>query len=94
MSEHTVVVQKWEESELGWGTRPDGFSLHLNEEARSAYVREYWKKMPEYPPEEYSRPYGTPYFTTVSEETYREIEVKGGSLRRYHGPTPSGWMPV
>lgn len=26
---HGVICQKWEESERGWGTRPNGYSLHL-----------------------------------------------------------------
>ncbi len=39
--ENAVVVQKWEETERGWGVRPDGFSLHLTDADRSAYIGEY-----------------------------------------------------
>ncbi len=31
-----VVVQLWNEIEVGWGFRPDGYSLHKDEEARRA----------------------------------------------------------
>lgn len=51
-----VIAQKWEESELGFGIRPDGYSLHLTHEDRNAYVEEYWAAMPEKLPNTYSRP--------------------------------------
>ena len=60
-----VVVQKWEESERGWGTRPDGYSIHPSEEARERYVKAYWAKMPDEVQDEYSRPKGTPYTAEV-----------------------------
>lgn len=50
--------QKWEESEEGWGVRPDGFSLHLTKEGLKRYINEYWDSMPEEIPAEYSRPCG------------------------------------
>jgi hypothetical protein len=31
-----VVVQKWEEVEVGWSRKPDGYSIHLTEEDRLA----------------------------------------------------------
>jgi hypothetical protein len=51
-----IFVQLWEESEAGWGVRPDGASLHLNESDSLIYVKEYWDKMPDTVPAEYSRP--------------------------------------
>jgi hypothetical protein len=38
----TVVMQRWYESERGWGQRPDGCSLHLTEQDRAAYCKKYW----------------------------------------------------
>jgi|688.fasta_scaffold320357_2 hypothetical protein len=32
--------QRWEESERSWGIRPDGCSLHINEEAHKSYLNE------------------------------------------------------
>ena len=37
-----VVCQYWEESERGWGVRPDGCSLHLTEADRKQFIKEYW----------------------------------------------------
>lgn len=51
-----VVVQRWEESERGWGVRPDGYSIHPDIAARNQYVKEYWATMPNEIPDEYSRP--------------------------------------
>lgn len=69
----TVVVQKWEESERGWGTRPDGYSLHLNDADREAYIKAYWDHMPNTAPAEYSRPDATPYVADVEETVYRAV---------------------
>jgi hypothetical protein len=87
-----VIVQKWEESERGWGTRPDGYSIHRTEEERQKYVDAYWKEMPDRAPAEYSRPCGTPY-----EAEIEEAELDGGRIRFYIGDYPGdggkdGWV--
>lgn len=69
----TVVVQKWEESERGWGVRPDGFTMHLTEADRAAFVQAYWDRMPDEVPYEYSRPSGSPYLAQVSQEIYDKV---------------------
>ncbi len=74
MSNHEVVVQKWEESERGWGVRPDGFSLHMTDEDREAFIKEYWDSMPKKAPDEYSRPAGTPYKAEVDEEVFQKVK--------------------
>lgn len=51
-----IFVQLWDESERGWGVRPDGVSIHLNQQARDAYIKAYWDRMPDTVPDEYSRP--------------------------------------
>ncbi len=76
-----TICQKWEESERGWGERPDGFSLHLSFEGLHRYLTEYWDEMPDEVPDEYSRPCGTPYPVGVSDEVVDQIEEAGGSLR-------------
>lgn len=97
-SRHRVLCQKWEESEAGWGTRPDGYSLHRSEEDRKRFVKAHWDGMPATPPSEYSRPDGTPYWCLVDNKTYRAIVASAHGIRR-HGPMPGnggtdGWMPV
>jgi len=99
MDGHEVICQKWEESERGWGTRPDGYSLHLTDEDRQAYIKGYWAGMPEEVPDEYSRPDGTPYHCRVDEETFKEVEASKNGIRRFRGPLPGsggtdGWVPV
>ncbi len=78
---HTVVKQDWEESEQDWGTRPDGYSLHLSEAHRENYIKEYWGKMPNSVPECYSRPYSSPKLIDIDEETYTQLVANNGNLR-------------
>lgn len=77
-----VVVQKWEETERGWGCRPDGYSIHPDEAARKRYVAAHWESMKkefgEEAPDEYDRPNGTPYEAEVD-----EVEIKDDGLRYY-----------
>ena len=77
----TVVRQDWEESERGWGERPDGYSLHLSEEDRVAYIDAYWARMPDAIQDEYSRPCGPPRLVDVDKNTYAKIKARRG-LRR------------
>lgn len=58
--QETYLVQKWFESERGWGQRPDGWSLHRNRDELDAYVKAYWDSMPLVAPDEYSAPDGEP----------------------------------
>jgi hypothetical protein len=68
-----VVVQKWEEHERGWGTRPDGYSLHLSLEHLTFFIKEYWDSMPDESPDEYSAPDGTSYVADVGLEVYEKV---------------------
>ena len=71
---NTVIVQTWEESERGWGTRPDGCSLHMSQSDREMFIKEYWAKMPKEIPDEYSRPSGEPYEAEVDDVTLKKIK--------------------
>lgn len=95
----TVIVQKWEESERGWGTRPDGYSLHLSEADRRAYIAEYWARMPDEPPDEYSRPDGTPYEATVDNVTFARLRASKNGIRSFDRTYAGsggvdGWRPA
>jgi hypothetical protein len=90
-----VIVQKWEESERGWGTRPDGYSIHPDEAARDRYMKAYWARQPKDVPDEYSRPHGTPYQADVPDETAGAI--KGDGTRFWDNKYPGdggkdGWV--
>lgn len=55
-AEMTISVMEWEESERGWGTRPDGYSIHISPEAYETWLAAYWARMPKETPDEYERP--------------------------------------
>ncbi|MEY2665200.1 MAG: hypothetical protein RLZZ480_305 [Candidatus Parcubacteria bacterium] len=83
MSTYPIVRQDWLESERGWGIRPDGYSLHLTESNRQQFVREYWDRMPDEVPDEYSRPSGEPFLVDVDEATYLAVKASKNGTRHY-----------
>lgn len=94
----TVLAQDWEESERGWGTRPDGFTLHLTLDAHKAYVEAFWKRqraqLGEATPDEYTRTCGDPKLVEVSEKIYRKL-VKHKAKNGLWGSSNSGsWAPT
>ena len=96
-SKHEVIVQKWEESELGWGTRPDGYSLHMTDADREAFITEYWDGMPDEVQDEYTRPDGTSYKATVNAKVFKRVQASKKNGIRYYGKSPGdggrdGWM--
>ncbi len=84
--EQIVFKQDWLESEKGWGQRPDGCSLHFTEEDGKEFIKEYWDRMPEETPDEYSHPYGELIPIKVSNETYQEILKSKNGCRYYSIP--------
>ncbi len=69
-----VVCQVWEESERGWGVRPDGYSLHLTLGDHKAWMAAYLKRLPPPPaPDEYSRPVGEPKTLLVDADTHTQL---------------------
>lgn len=94
-----VICQKWEEIERGWGSRPDGFSLHLSFDSLKRYIQAYWDNMPDIAPDEYSQPDGHPYPVGVSNEVYLDIVENEDGKRYYSGVKYigsagiDGWLP-
>lgn len=70
---------EWEESERGWGCRPDGFSFHRSEQEANQYVTDFQARLPKEVPDEYSRPCGRPRLIEVSESLYKHV-MKNGSV--------------
>lgn len=83
MTKHDVVRQDWLESERGWGCRPDGYSLHRNSADLAQFVKDYWARMPNHVPDEYSRPSGDPEIVAVDQSTYDEVIASRNGIRRY-----------
>lgn len=55
-----VILQLWEESERGWGVRPDGCSIHIDKENRDLYVSNLYKDRDGDVPDTYERVLGDP----------------------------------
>ncbi|MCH8022561.1 MAG: hypothetical protein IH932_02295, partial [Thaumarchaeota archaeon] len=78
LESRAVVRQEWNEHERGWGSRPDGFSLHKSVNDCKGFIRKYWDGMPDKvygrAPDEYSAPSGGQSLVDVSEEIYQLID--------------------
>lgn len=72
-----VVCREWEESERGWGCRPDGFSLHKDAAAHAAYVAQCMERLPDAVPDEYTRPLGAPFTVVVKPEVFAQVQELG-----------------
>ena len=77
----TAVKQLWLESEVDWGKRPDGYSLHVTSKDCQEYIEDYWNGMPDEVPAEYSRPDGEPILVEVSDELYKKIKKTKNGFR-------------
>ena len=102
-----IIYVGWEESEKGWGQRPDGCSLHLTEDDFKIFLGLYWDGMPDKAPSEYSRPTGKPVTAQVSPGLYKRVQENEYGLRLLnqetlelvgkkdliYGIERSGWMP-
>lgn len=80
----TMVVQEWVESEAGWGTSFDGYSIHETSEDRDEYIKEYWESMPDGPaPSIYSRPLGAPRLMHIWAEAADEVYKTRNGFRTW-----------
>lgn len=100
---YPIVVQKWEESERGWGTRPDGWTMHLNPNALRTYLKKLADERASHKevPDEYSRPCGSSYVMMVDEDTFNQIAEAPDQFIRGEGDIPpaglqgkDGWKVV
>lgn len=75
MSTVTVYVQNWEESERGWGTRPDGYTIHPNLAHRNEYVNWYYQthNNSTLAPDTYARVDGAPTPVEVDRAFYTKL---------------------
>ena len=88
----TAIAQDWEESERGWGVRPDGTTIHRTREDRDAFVAEFYRvnNPPGPVPDEYTRTCGEPYEVVITDAAWRRLaDTNGGWARRgdIEGPT-------
>jgi len=77
-----AIMETWTESEAGWGTRPDGVSLHLTKEDYKSFTKEYWDSQDSVAtPDEYSREDGNPKVVNVSDELFNKLNESDNGIR-------------
>lgn len=78
MTMNKCYFQKWEESERGWGIRPDGCSLHISPDSHREYLNEIYniRQNEANVPYEYDRVVGDMYECFVSDTVYDLISNK------------------
>ena len=76
-----VFLQYWEESERGWGVRPDGCCLHLSKEDNKKWLDFIYKERETHTevPYEYDRPVGELLEVMIKDDLHDSIQ--NGSLR-------------
>jgi hypothetical protein len=96
-----AIGQTWTESERGWGTRPDGYSVHLSEEDRLKYNEAHGQWLVETygneAPDEYDRPDSeSPFEVQITEALHKELlELKEQGkygVRHFGNGKPEGWV--
>lgn len=72
----TIYLQFWEESERGWGVRPDGASIHINMESHKNYINEiYSDRNLNQVPNEYDRVVGTLIEVMATDSIYELLST-------------------
>jgi hypothetical protein len=77
-----VILQIWEESERGWGTRPDGCSMHIDLKERKNYIQSIYdsRKSDTSVPNEYERIVGEGVEAFIEDSLF-ELVKKEKSIR-------------
>jgi hypothetical protein len=71
----TIILQLWEESTKGKGSRPDGCSIHIDLENRLSYINsEYELRQSNVIPDEYEVAVGTPIEVHVTDNIYNILK--------------------
>lgn len=88
-----VVCRKWEESERGWGVRPDGYSLHLSSVHLADFIREHRDaRHADHVPNIYDFPSdasGATYACIINDdELFIEIAKSKNGIRRFDNYYP------
>lgn len=78
-----AFVFTWTESERGWGTRPDGYSVHISAEEARQYVDRHWAKFPDgAAPDEYDRPDSEkPFGVVLQDAAFARLLKEEKSIR-------------
>lgn len=68
-----VILQLWEESERGFGTRPDGCSIHTDSDNRNKYIKSIYdsRKVKTKIPETYERIIGSELEAFIDDDLFK-----------------------
>ncbi len=74
-----VIMQLWEESERGWGIRPDGCSLHISTIERKDFIDKIYKSREnmDIVPDEYDRVSGDEMEVFIEDSLFELVKIKG-----------------
>ena len=76
-----AILEKWTEYERGWGSRPDGTSLHLTDKNYKLFVEDYLVKERQRNssgkvPDEYTTFDSNPTIVQISDKLYKKLCTK------------------
>ena len=73
-----IILQLWEESERGWGIRPDGCSIHMDSKERKDFLDKIYQERENdtHIPDEYDRIVGGEVEAFVDDVIYEKIKEK------------------
>lgn len=69
----SIVLQLWEESIKGVGSRPDGCSIHIDMESRLNFINNEYNKRDNNIPSEYESAIGKPINVMVTDDIYNVV---------------------
>lgn len=72
-----IIMQLWEESERGFGTRPDGCSLHSDVAERDKFIRMIYEGRGSEVPDVYDRVVGDGMVAFVDDKLFNVIKRDG-----------------
>jgi len=95
---YRIICQRWMEFESGFGSRPDGYSLHLNETDLIAFILKQSKENPTEPlttGQCVSKPYENPiYDFEVDNDTYKKIVAANMTDTKGIWGNPTSWPKI
>jgi hypothetical protein len=68
-----VILQLWEESERGFGTRPDGCSIHIDSENRNKYIKSIYEYRCDVVPDIYERIIGSELEAFIDDDLFKKL---------------------
>lgn len=75
-----IILQLWEESERGFGIRPDGCSVHINSLERKRYIDSIYSNRSSEVPDEYEHIIGDEIVAFIEDGLFEHV-ISEGSIR-------------